>query len=364
MKRSRSVASALMLLPFLVAAPPREAPGADEVALRSEASAAVVAAALALLETIPDEPAFVEQMVGLSRSESVRLPLDDEAREDMSYWPRPRAGLAIGQMNAAQREATQRLLASALSAKGQLKVMHIVQLERVLQALDAAGISRDIGNYRLAIFGQPSADRAWGWRFEGHHVSLNLTVAPAGVRVTPSFLGADPARIPHGPLGGFRTLRVEEDLGRALVGSLGEKERAKAVLSGAPPPDVLSGAFGKSRAHWDEWKRVLSPDGIALSEVGETSRRIAILLLDEVVTTYRPELVAAYRSEIEVDRISFAWLGSTEPGEPHYYRLQGEDFVFEYDNVQNDGNHVHTVWRDRRRDFGKDLLAEHYREAH
>jgi hypothetical protein len=320
----------------------------------------VVAAARALVATVENGPSGVERVVGYDRRASLMLPFDDPAKAQWSYWPTSRAGLPLELMSVSQRMLVHDLLRSVLSSRGHGKVSNIMQLEDILKVLDEVGLPRDVGHYVVVFFGEPSTDAPWAWRFEGHHVSLNVTVAPDGIAVTPSFLGANPAEIRSGSLAGYRVLSAEEDLGRELVRSLTAAQRERAVLSATPPSDIMTGNLGKERDEWDAWRATLEPAGIPVAELNEMQRHWVRRILDEVVTSYRPEISEAYLRSIDVDSLSFAWLGSIERRAPHYYRLQGPDFLFELDNVQNDGNHVHSVWRSQSGDFGADVLATHY----
>jgi hypothetical protein len=214
------------------------------------------------------------------------------------------------------------------------------------------------------LFGKPSLEEPWSWRFEGHHVSLNVVVAPAGVSVTPSFFGSNPAEVRSGPLTGFRVLGAEEDLARELVSSLTPAQRAQAVVSTEAPRDIFTGNIGKEPEQWDAWRAALQPEGVRVADLNEVQQHWVRRILDEVVGVYRPELSAELLREIDPRTLRFAWMGATERGAAHYFRLQGDDFVFEYDNVQDNGNHVHSVWRDKSGDFGQRLLGEHYRTSH
>jgi hypothetical protein len=323
----------------------------------------MVAAADALLATMAGKPTNVEKFLGYSRKEELSLPHGHEARRDWAYWPKDRVGLILQKMTAVQRGLVHDLLSSVLSAKGYLKVIHIMQLEEVLDALDTIGVPRGLDDYVLTFFGSPSKRVPWSWRFEGHHISLNISVMPEGIVVTPSFLGANPAEIQSGPLAGFRALRFEEEYGRQLVLSMDAQQRAKAVLSGAPPGDVLSGSLLNNNSDEDSWKEILQPDGISVMGLSQDQKVLVKRILEEVVTTYRPEISIEYLRMVDLDDLNFAWLGSLRPGEPHYYRLQGSDFVFEFDNAVGQGNHIHTVWRSRSGDFGDDILQRHYNQS-
>ncbi len=307
----------------------------------------------------------VEQMVGYSREELLSLPAMDPAKHDWAYWPRPRVGLTLEQMTAEQRAMVHDLLNTVLTSMGYLKVVHVMQTEEILSVWEDIGLPRGKEKYWLALYGTPSMDEPWAWRFEGHHVSLNISVAPGGsVRVTPTFFGADPGEMPTGALAGFRPHAAAEDLGRDLVLSLSDAQRETAVLSNEAPRDIFASPINKPRDDWETWRQTLQPEGIAVADLTAEQRHIVQRLLDEVVTTYRPEISSAYLRTIDIDTLSFAWMGRLERRLPHYYRLQGADFVFEYDNVQDDANHVHSVWRSKSGDFGDDLLLEHYQTSH
>lgn len=319
----------------------------------------------ALLETTGDG-SITDALYGFSQRERLALDGNAPARRDWSYWPRPREGLPLRFMTAEQRRLTHDLLASALSVKGYLKVTHIMKLEEVLAALETTPLPRDVAAYTVAIFGTPSLDAPWAWRFEGHHVSLNITVDPEEetLRVTPSFLGANPAEVQTGPMAGFRPLRLEEDLGYRLVTALDEAQRRRAILGDEPPGDIVSTNIFEEREAWDDWREQLRPDGLPVAEMTPSQRRLVRRILDEVVTTYRPEVAEDYLRRIVVDDLHFAWIGTLEDDAPHYYRIQGPDFVFEYDDTQGDANHIHSVWRSRADDFGGDLLERHYDASH
>jgi hypothetical protein len=323
----------------------------------------MIGAANALLATM-EAPSPIENVVGYQRRESLVRSFDDEARIDWTYWPTEREGLELAHMSAEQRVLVHDLLSSVLSARGHLKVVQIMQLEHILEVLEDVGLPRSVGHYKLAFFGTPSADEPWGWRFEGHHVSINISLVQGELRVTPTFLGANPAEVRSGPLAGVRTLAAEEDLGRDLVMSLTDEQRARAVISDQAPNDILSGNLGRPREEWDAWRVTLQPEGVPVGELNEAQQHWVRRILDEVVGTYRPEISQQHLQSIDVAELSFAWMGRLERRAPHYYRLQGPDFVFEYDNVQNGANHIHTVWRSRASDFGVDLLEEHYRSSH
>ncbi len=375
MTRKMILSLSALVLAMSTASAQQAAPGAgalDDIDIRVTED--MVRTAQAILESTRDgvpqqgdrDAGFnrVERMVGYSREALLSLPAGDEAKRDWVYWPRFRVGLTLEYMTAEQRMLVHDFLQASLSAVGYLKTVHVMQTEEILSLWEDIGLPRGNEKYWLVFFGTPSMDEPWGWRFEGHHVSLNVSVAPGSVRVTPTFFGADPAEVPQGPQAGFRPHAAVEDLGRSLILSMNGSQQETAILSDQAPREIFATNLGRPRDDWDAWKQALQPEGIAVAELRPEQRHLVQRLLNEVVTTYRPEISEAYLKTIDVDGLSFAWMGSTQRREPHYYRLQGADFVFEYDNVQDNANHVHTVWRSKSGDFGDDLLADHYQSAH
>ena len=357
-------------------------PAALPPAATAAAAADMLAAAQALLASVRGDLEFSEALRGFSMEDDLLLAAEDPVRRDWSYWPRERAGLKFDVMHTKHRALAQELIWSALSTAGYQKVLNVMQLENVLQPTSGTGFPRGIEEYTVVFFGEPSAQVPWAWRFEGHHLSLNVSVVPGtGVSVTPTFLGADPAEVAFGPLAGVRVLRVEEDLARELVTSLSDRQRAQALLQGDPqfnagvarfgmsypdntPWDLIASNIMKDPAQWEDWRNDLRPDGIRIRDLNSEQRALVAALLTEILGTYRPEIAADYWSRIDLESLSFAWIGGLNRKEPHYYRIQGPDFLFEYDNAQGNGNHIHYVWRSRAGDFGEDLLKRHYAESH
>jgi hypothetical protein len=266
-------------------------------------------------------------------------------------------------MSAQQKTLTHALLNTVLSAKGYLSTIQVMQLEKILSDDEVVGFPRGPENYTLAIFGTPSLENQWGWRFEGHHLSLNFAVANGEVSVTPSFFGASPAQIRTGTLAGFRSQDYVHNAGLALVKALNASQLMTAIAAGDPPFDILSGNLNRPLDSWDDWKS-LPQTGIAISALNPQQKPLAQRILDEVITVYRPEISQAYLNQVDINTLYFTWMGSTSGEEAHYWRLDGEDFFFEYDLVQGNGNHVHAVWRSKHGDFGGDLLMQHRRESH
>jgi hypothetical protein len=283
----------------------------------------------------------------------------------------PRKGVGIKELNESQRASAMQLLKGSLSASGFQKAQTIISLENVLRDLErgssgGGGMSRDPELYFFSVFGTPSPAETWGWRVEGHHISLNITVVRGDVIVsTPLFLGANPREVRDGPRKGLRALAAEEDKARALVLALDAKQRQTAIVDPVAPKDILT--YNHRRADPLVPAGRLDPIyGVGLTAAAMNAEQRALLngLIDEYLSRMADEVARERGQKLrasDFDRISFAWAGGTGRGDLHYYRVQGPTFLIEYDCTQGNGNHIHSVWRDFNGDFGLDLLAEHYR---
>ena len=280
----------------------------------------------------------------------------------------PRNGLTIKEMTEPQRTLARELLKTGLSDRGYLTATSIMELENILGALEAAtGASEPRGNrmvrdperYFFSVFGTPSSRGAWGWRVEGHHVSQHFTVVDGTlVSAGPSFFGTNPAEVKDGPKKGYRVLADEEDSGRAFLASLDPPRRAKAIIPGVAPGDIVTMTTLDIKP--------LAPAGILASDLTASQRNLLMKVID-VYAGYMDADIAADRMDklrkAGVDKIGFAWAGDLERGQKHYYRVQGPTFLIEYDNTQNDANHIHSVWRDFDGDFGRDVLRDHVKNV-
>jgi len=286
---------------------------------------------------------------------------DDAERTNWIFVPAARKGLPLKAMNPGQRHFAQAILSVALSGRGHMKAESIMALEQVLLELEkGSGPLRDAENYFVSIFGTPDAKGTWGFRWEGHHLSLNFTLVDGElVSSTPSFFASNPGKIKEGQPGpvGFELLKFEDDLGRELAKSLTAEQRKKAFLAKDPFKDILTG--NKQRANG-----IIKHQGIPATELNESQRRILGQLVFEYVSRTRPDFAAKELKAIEAvkESLVFAWNGGLEVGEPHYYSIQGPTFLFELVNFQGGANHVHASWRDLKKDFAYDPLAEHAKE--
>ena len=268
----------------------------------------------------------------------------------------PRNGLTIKVMTDAQRADAHDLLSAGLSQRGYLTATTIMDLEAVLGAIESGGrMDRDPEGYFFSIFGTPSRNDAWGWRVEGHHLSLHFTIIDGtAVASSPHFFGSNPAQVRTGPKAGLRVLGEREDAARALVVALDGAQRTAAIIDDVAPDDILTGV----ELDIDP----LSPVGVKAAALNPSQRDLLMRVIDAYTSIMADDVAAERMEKIREaghDDIGFVWAGPTDRGKPHYYRVQGPTFLIEYDNMQGGGNHVHSVWRDFAGDFGRDLLREH-----
>jgi len=302
---------------------------------------------------------FLAALSGEQRQKAT-FEIKDDERQNWHFTPVARKGLPLKDMGGDQRALALGLLNSGLSHQGFLKAASVMSLEAILKEIEQGrGPGRDPDLYFVSIFGKPEVHGAWGWRFEGHHLSINFTLAGGEVTITPNFLGSNPGEVLQGPRKGLRVLGNEEDLGRTLAASLSPSQSKIAIYTNVAPADIIS--HEKRRA------QVLEPQGITLKALNADQQEMLWALIGEYIHRARGELaekeLAALKS-VSPEAITFAWAGPLEKGKGHYYRVQAPSFLLEYDNTQNNANHVHAVWRDLKNDFGEDILRKHYDEAH
>jgi len=287
--------------------------------------------------------------------------LSNDERFDWHFIPKPRKGLPFKEMTDDQKKLAQALIKSALSADGYGKVTNIMSLENILKDIEAKTPTapvRDPVMYFITIFGSPEKSE-WGWRLEGHHLSMNFFIYDGKLAsVTPSFLGTNPAEVRDGARKGLRILAREEDLARELVKSFTDEQKKIAIIATNAPRDIITANSRKAKA--------LEPVGLISSKMTMKQAGLLIDLLNEYVGRYRTEIAHDDLVRIKragYDKLQFAWAGGLEPGQGSYYRIQGPTFLMEFDNTQNNANHIHAVWRDLEKDFGDDVLAKHYEQT-
>ncbi|MEW6129974.1 MAG: DUF3500 domain-containing protein [Acidobacteriota bacterium] len=276
-----------------------------------------------------------------------------------------RNGVSIQEMNSEQRLAAHTLLRSALSTQGYLKATSIMYLEEVLREIESTLetapflSARNSELYFFAVFGTPAKDKPWGWRVEGHHLSLHFSwVSNELVIAMPAFMGTNPAIVRHGTHKGSRILAAEEELAREFLQSLTSQQTSQVIIEAIAPQDIITRNGRKAT--------IGLPVGLAASRMNGRQRGMLMRLIGEYVGNFNPALAEMQLKKIEqvgIEKIHFAWAGSTERGKAHYYRIHSPKWLIEYDNTQNNANHIHTVCRDLENDFGGDALRRHYEKG-
>jgi hypothetical protein len=320
-------------------------------------------------------------------------------RFKFKFTPGDRTGLPLKAMEQHQRDLVYAMMAATLSQRGFIKASTIMSLEAILREVEGARgqgrggpggpgrgagapaggagapagggggaqargggqpIVRDPELYYVSVFGQPSLAGSWGWKIEGHHVAVNVTMADGKVVAsTPAMFGANPAEVREGPRKGLRVLAREEDLARELLMALDANQRKTAIFEAKALPDIVTGESREAKMG--------APVGLQASKMNSKQVQMLMTLLEEYAYRMSPDVAEATMKEVRKignDKIFFAWAGSEKRGDAHYYRVQGPAFVVEYDNTQNNANHIHSVWRDLKNDFGVDVLRQHYKTAH
>ncbi|MFH4968145.1 DUF3500 domain-containing protein [Gaetbulibacter sp. M240] len=286
------------------------------------------------------------------------LEFNDLSKSNWHYIPatsRPRKGIRLNELNDNQKKLAFNLIQASLSEAGYKKVQKIIDLENVLREISGDTVRRDPDKYALAFYGNPEKDSLWSWSFEGHHISLNFTILNDKTTLAPRFFGANPAIVLSGSRKGERTLHNEEDLGYKLINALSDEQRKLAIFRANTFSDIVT----KNSAEVIP----LSPAGIPYDALNSSQQEIFQNLIMEYLSTVKENLAVKRMQQLkreELNDIRFGWAGSLNRGEPHYYRIQGKSFLIEFDNTQNNANHIHTVWRDFNGDFGRDLIKEHY----
>lgn len=349
---------------------------------------------------------FIASLTADQRA-AVMIRFDDlSERTFWDYTPIRRKGLPLNEMERHQQRLVYKLVSTGLSRAGYNTATTIMGLEPLLDAKEGWRSEdwwRDSKRYYISIFDTPDMKKPWGWRFEGHHISLNYTIVDGTiVAPTPTFFGSNPAESPLNSVATLRPLAATEDLARELMFAFEDDQRSVALLSRLVPPDfvqlnrpvVIEGALpailpefndppgvqgmmkfldaemqqlSLSIEQLEPFRYSSTPSGIAAGAMSPAQREILKALITEYTHRMPDELADIEMKKINAlgfENIHFAWAGKLERNQPHYYRLQGPRFLVEYDNVQNDANHIHSVWRDPKNDFGADLLANHYKHEH
>ena len=307
-------------------------------------------------EMVETAQQFLNTLSAAERSKA-QYSFDHEERLNWHFIPRQRNGLPLKAMNPEQLASAKRLLQTFLSGEGYDRSEAIRGLELVLAEIEVNGrFVRDPDLYYLTVFGEPSIAGSWAVRYEGHHQALNWTfVGGMGIASSPQFMGTNPAEVRSGDKKGLRVLGAEEDLARRLVVSLNDTQRKSAILDMDVPRDIFTAAQKQVQALDDEGLSYAAMTTNQQQNLFELIQLIASMQVDQVAEERLAQIKLA-----GLDAVKFVWIGGMDKGDAHYFRVQGVEFLIEYDNTQNDANHVHLVWRDFDGDFGRDLIRLHY----
>lgn len=288
-------------------------------------------------------------------------------RFDIKFIPKRRKGTSFNDFNKKQTNAAIELLKASLSKKGYNKTSEVMKLEGVLKIIEKdkskfpnGASKRDPLNYHFWIFGNPVTDKIWGWKFEGHHISLNFVSSENKIIAsTPSFYGANPGIVDYPGIKKKSVLKLETDLAFDLLNSMSKEQLKTTVFSVHAPKEVITGNVHKFKK--------IEQKGILYRNLSEEQKEMFDTLLNVYLANYETKFSKSFRSKIKkhgFKKLSFAWAGSLKVGEGHYYRIQGPNLLIEYGNTQNNANHIHTVVRDLTNDFGEDVLKNHYHHEH
>lgn len=316
-------------------------------------------------QNLAEKATYFLNTLSAELKDSTQFEFDHPLRESFHFVPMARKGPTFKDFDSVQKNAALDLLRASLSTEGFNKATAIMELEKVLMVIDQYNMpdgtpARDPLNYHFMIFGNPGPETIWGWSFEGHHVSVNFT-ADRGILVssTPSFMGSNPGIVQTELDKGKQVLKRESNLGLNLIQSLSSNQLGVARFSDSAPREIITGNKRNIEAP--------APTGISYSDLNDGQKQVFMELLEVYIGNYVFEFSETFRKKIwdaGLENLYFAWAGGLQWGEPHYYRIQGPMLLIEYDNIQNNANHVHTVVRDLTNDFAEDLLKEHYQKEH
>ena len=328
------------------------------------------------LATIVQSANSFLKTLNADQSKKTQFNFNDSLRTKWSNFPVgmvPRTGIRYGELSDQSRIAFHEMLSTFLSSQGYLKITGIMQLDDILNILTNMAHQKgqintelktrldNLGwayeSYFISIWGNPADKEPWGFSFGGHHIALHLTMDGKDLSFTPLFIGTDPAQIQTSKYAGWRVLSKEEDYGFSLLNFLSKEQKAKAILTQAVPKDIITNPASD--------QRITSYYGIAAKEFHADQLEVFKILIQEYLHNFEHHVAHGLYDKIlknGFDKVYFAWIGGTERHTPHYYIINGPDFLIEYDNVgfQNDGNHIHAILREKENDFGSDILKDHY----
>ena len=303
---------------------------------------------------------FVKSLNEAQQRKAV-FPFNEMNRYEWHFLPAAmvgRTGIAVKDLDSTQKENLHFLLQAYLSKEGYVRTKNIMDFEYLLKEMQPNNPNRIPENYSISVYGTPNQDSIWGWKFSGHHLALNFTIVKDKIGFAPFFFGVYPAEVKEGPQKGKRLLKDQEDFGFELVNSMTHDQCQKAIFE--------LNAFTEIVTTNSQKVGPLEPVGIFAHDMTPSQK----IVLNKVIASYllaMPAPLANARikkiDSEDMNAVRFGWAGETVPGKPHYYRIQGKTFLIEFDNTQDNANHIHTVWRDFNGDFGHDLIKEHYHNS-
>ncbi len=288
--------------------------------------------------------------------------VNDTSREIWHFLPVAdfgRYGLPLSELDDVQDQLVLDLVRASLSEEGFEKAHQIMELEVVLKAMENNSPRRDPQQYHISVYGTPSLEGIWSWGFSGHHLSLHFTMVEGKIASTPTFLGANPGEVREGDKKGLRVLKNEEEKGLTLINAMSDEQKETAIFSAEAPYEIQTVAHSRVEP--------LDKAGIKYTDLSGKQKSMLKDIVEEYISVMPEEVAKKRRETIENDgwdEVYFAWAGVTNRSAGHYYRVQGPGFLIEFDNTQNNANHIHSVWRDFNGDFGRDLIKEHYKTSH
>ncbi len=305
------------------------------------------------------------KLLDKSQLEKINYAYESDERSNWYFVPKARNGLMLREMSDSQKASAMNLLKASLGQQGQEKAIAIIQLEIILKELEKAPPESDYRSpvkYYFTIFGTPDAKKLWGWRIEGHHISLNFSSESGKVvSATPLFFGSNPGIVPSGEKKGYQILKDEMNLGFELLNSFSPEQLQKVIISEKAPGEIITSNKRKVEA--------MVKEGITFAEMSSAQQKIFLRLLSVYIKNYPLGFSNELMQKIEkagLNQLTFVWAGGKKLGESNgqYYRIQNDVILIEYDNTQNNANHIHTVTRDLTNDFGEDILKKHYESEH
>lgn len=327
-------------------------------------------------EVILDETNEFLKTLNQDELQQINFQFKDSSRTNWTNLPvglAKRNGIRYGQLSEESKIRFHHVLTTLFSSQGYLKTTSIMNLDDILNVVYETAYDRklisdevykeirtldwDYNNYFIAVWGKPNKIEPWGLKFEGHHISINLSVIGNKYSLTPLFLGTDPAEVTITKYAGLRVLSKEEDYGLLLINSLSKEQKVIATLSQEVPADIITNPNSS--------QRITDYQGIKAADLKQDQKNILEILIKEYINNLEHDKAHEYLEKVKksgIDQIHFAWIGSYESRKPNYYIINGPDFIIEYDNVgfQKDGNHIHSIWREKGNDFGEDMLKTHY----